>query len=39
MDTQTDTNGGEDDHYRIPNVSGYAKYKHVLPYDRPFPIS
>ena len=37
--TGTDADSGEDDHSRIPNVSGYAKSRHILPYDRPLPIS
>ena len=39
MYTRTDADGGEDDHYRIPDVSGYTKSRHILPYDRPLPIS
>ena len=39
MDTRTDVDGGVDDHYRISDVFGYAKSKHILPYDRPLPTS
>jgi hypothetical protein len=38
-DTQADIDGGEDDHNRILNVSGYTNSRHILPYDRPLSVS